>query len=181
MWTLRVRKFILYDVEKWVVFKMYYKVISEEKLIDKRSSIATRMVWKSIRNNFRVNEWFSSDEIYEHFGSHFNKQQISRALNHLEKRNFIIHEQKGVRVINKNYLNQLIDRVSQKDHVRIANVLENYFINCSILDEKLTNEMAALFLIEEQYGESSPMERARQQMMLIIDNFIMDTYEDSKH
>ncbi|MDQ1146602.1 hypothetical protein QE429_003429 [Bacillus sp. SORGH_AS 510] len=34
---------------------MYYMVVSEENLVDKRTSVAARMIWKNIRNNYTVN------------------------------------------------------------------------------------------------------------------------------
>ncbi|MFJ5717226.1 hypothetical protein [Neobacillus sp. NPDC093127] len=144
---------------------------------DKRTSAPARKVWKHIRNNFSLDEWFNSELIFETFIIHFNRRQIISALSQLEKRGFIHKEQQGVRVINENFLIQLIKRVPQKDYVRLANVIENYFIGTSTSDDRLPNGLATLFLIEEQYKNITPEEYAQHQMMLIIDNYFMETYQ----
>jgi hypothetical protein len=156
---------------------MYYMVMSVEKLEDKRTTVAARMVWKNIRNNFSLNEWFNSETIIENFRNCYSKRQIISAFKQLEKRKFIRVEQEGVLEINENYLINLIKRVHQRDHVRLANVIENYFLECSSSDDKLPNEFATLMLINEQYKNSAPMERAYYQMMLLMDNYRMETEE----
>ncbi|MFJ5713715.1 hypothetical protein [Neobacillus sp. NPDC093127] len=149
--------------------------MKEEKLVDKRTSVTARLVWKSIRNNCNANDWINSSLIIENFRDHFSRQQIIKALNQLEKRGLIRKEQKGVRVINENYLIDLIKRIPQKNHVRLANIIVNYFIESPASDDSFPNELATAFLIEEQFKGSTPGEIFEQQLMLMIDNYRMET------
>lgn len=153
-------------------------VMSEEKLEDKRTSTAARMVWKNIRNNYNVNDWFNSNEIGERFKYDFKLKQIYNALRQIEKRNLIREEQKGVRRINESYLIQLIKQIPQKNYVRLANVIENFFIERSSSEDKISNELATAFLMKEQCLNLPPEEFFRQQMILILDNYRMETLEE---
>jgi hypothetical protein len=154
---------------------MYYVVMSEDKLEDKRTSTVARMIWKNIRNDYKLNDWFNFNDVRIRFQYYFTNRQINNALRQLKKRNLIRAEQKGVRVINEGYLIDLIKRVPQKNYIRLVNVIDHYFIENSFSEG---NDLSKILLIKEQYTNLEPVELFHQLMMAIIDNYRMEKLDE---
>ncbi|WP_379969166.1 hypothetical protein [Ectobacillus sp. sgz5001026] len=127
-----------------------YLIVKKCQLDPKRSAEKTLHIWNFITKKLNENEWFSSEEIYTRFADVYRRGDITRALNLLEEKHGVIRrEQFGVRVINRQYLHQLVDLVPLENVHNLAFIIENLFVS---KNHSESNGSALVSFVRNNFG-----------------------------